>query len=139
MWGILADAISRVLPEQRDILHLSWALADPNRLEHLMASAGFRDIHVKREKREDIIESFDNYWAPIENGYRIYTAGIFRAQRTGSPLGARGSEGATFAVRVERAATDECRDADRQRASLDERFQTVVTTGASRWLTAHKV
>jgi SAM-dependent methyltransferase len=68
MWGILADAISRVLPEQRDILHLSWALADPKRLEHLMASAGFRDIYVKREKREDIIESFDDYWAPVEAG-----------------------------------------------------------------------
>jgi SAM-dependent methyltransferase len=68
MWGILADAISRVLPEQRDILHPSWALADPKRLERLLASVGFRDIRVKREKREDIIECFDDYWAPIEAG-----------------------------------------------------------------------
>lgn len=68
MWGILADAVSRFLPEQRDILHLSWALADPKRLERLLASAGFRDIRLKREKREDIIESFDDYWAPIEAG-----------------------------------------------------------------------
>jgi hypothetical protein len=67
MWGILADSVSRFL-EQRNILHLSWALADPTRLEHLLASAGFRDIRVKREKREDIVESFDDYWAPIEVG-----------------------------------------------------------------------
>jgi hypothetical protein len=65
---ILADAVSRSLPEQRDILHLSWALADPKRLERLLASVGFRVIRVKREKREDIIESFDDYWAPIEAG-----------------------------------------------------------------------
>jgi ubiquinone/menaquinone biosynthesis C-methylase UbiE len=68
IWGILADVLSRFLPEQRDIIHLSFALADPNRLESLFAKAGFRDIRVEREKREDIVESFDNYWEPIEAG-----------------------------------------------------------------------
>lgn len=68
MWGILADAVSRFLPEQRNIIHLSWALADSKRLEHLLASAGFRDIRVEREKREDVVESFDEYWNPIEAG-----------------------------------------------------------------------
>ena len=68
MWGILADAISRFLPEQRNTLHLSWSLADPKRLEHLLASAGFRDIRVERQKREDVMESFENYWEPIEAG-----------------------------------------------------------------------
>jgi ubiquinone/menaquinone biosynthesis C-methylase UbiE len=68
MWGILADAISRFLPEQRNILYLSLALADPKRLELLLASAGFRDIRVERKKREDVIESFDDYWEPIEAG-----------------------------------------------------------------------
>jgi ubiquinone/menaquinone biosynthesis C-methylase UbiE len=68
MWGILADALSGFLPEQRDIIYLSFALADPNRLEGMFADAGFRDIQVEREKREDVVESFDDYWNPIEAG-----------------------------------------------------------------------
>jgi ubiquinone/menaquinone biosynthesis C-methylase UbiE len=68
MWGILADVLSRFLPEQRDIIHLSFALADLNRLESLFANAGFSDIRVERERREDVVESFDDYWNPIEAG-----------------------------------------------------------------------
>ena len=68
MWGILADVLSRFLPKQRDLIHLSFALADPNRLESLFAKAGFRDIRVERENREDVVESFDDYWNPIEAG-----------------------------------------------------------------------
>ncbi len=68
MWGILADALSRFIPEQRNILHLSFALADPKRLEDMLADAGFRDIRVEQEKREDVVESFDDYWNPIEAG-----------------------------------------------------------------------
>lgn len=68
MAGILADVISRFLPQQRQILYLSFALSDPKRLEHLLAGAGFRDIRVERETREYILESFDDYWAPIEAG-----------------------------------------------------------------------
>jgi ubiquinone/menaquinone biosynthesis C-methylase UbiE len=68
MWGILADVLSRFLPEQRDIIYLSFALADPNRLEGMLADAGFRDIRVEREKREDVVERFDDYWNPIEAG-----------------------------------------------------------------------
>ena len=68
MAGILADAISRFLPEQRNIVYLSFALADPKRLEDLLDSAGFQDIRVEREIGEYIIESFDDYWAPIEAG-----------------------------------------------------------------------
>jgi hypothetical protein len=34
----------------------------------MLADAGFRDIHVKQEKREDVVESFDDYWNPIEAG-----------------------------------------------------------------------
>jgi hypothetical protein len=37
-------------------------------MEDLLASAGFRDVRVGREIREYIIESFDDYWAPIEAG-----------------------------------------------------------------------
>ena len=68
MWGVLADTLSRHLPDQRDALHLGFALADPERLEHLFKMAGFRDVRVKRETRQGTIESFDAYWAPIEAG-----------------------------------------------------------------------
>ena len=68
MWGILADAISRFLPGLRNILYLSFSLGDPTRLEGLLAGAGFSDIRIDRETREDITASFDEYWAPIEAG-----------------------------------------------------------------------
>ena len=68
MWGILADVLGRYLPEQRDTFQLSFALADPDRLESLFAGAGFRDIHVVREIREGTIDSIADYWAPIETG-----------------------------------------------------------------------
>jgi ubiquinone/menaquinone biosynthesis C-methylase UbiE len=68
MWGILADVLSRFIPEQRHVINLSFALADPKRLAILLADAGFRDIRVGREKREDVVESFDDYWSPIEAG-----------------------------------------------------------------------
>jgi len=48
--------------------YLSFSLSDPTRLEGLLTDAGFRDIRVGRETREDITESFDDYWAPIEAG-----------------------------------------------------------------------
>jgi ubiquinone/menaquinone biosynthesis C-methylase UbiE len=68
MWGVLAEALSRQLPEQRDALHLTFALADTERLAHLLRMAGFRDVRVTRETRQGTIASFDDYWAPIEAG-----------------------------------------------------------------------
>jgi ubiquinone/menaquinone biosynthesis C-methylase UbiE len=68
MWGVLADALSSHLPDQREALHLSFALADTDRLEHLLRMAGFRDVLVKREMRQGSIDSFADYWAPIEAG-----------------------------------------------------------------------
>jgi hypothetical protein len=68
MWGVVADVLSRFVPEQRDLLYLSFALADSNRLEHMLANVGFRDFRVERVKREDTIGSFDEYWDPIEAG-----------------------------------------------------------------------
>jgi hypothetical protein len=56
------------LPAQQEVLHLSFALADAGRLERLLAMAGFREISVTRETREGSFESFDDYWAPIEEG-----------------------------------------------------------------------
>jgi len=66
MWGVLADVLSDHLPEQRDVLHLSFALADARHLEELFAAAGFHEIGVARHARETRFESFDDYWAPIE-------------------------------------------------------------------------
>jgi len=69
MWGILRDALDRFLTqEQRDVLALSWSLADPRRLERLFGDAGFQDIGVERVRRSRSIDSFDDYWAPIEEG-----------------------------------------------------------------------
>jgi hypothetical protein len=68
MWSVLAETLSRFLPERRNVLYLSWALADQVRLEKLFADANFRDIRVDRETRADIMESFDEYWEPIETG-----------------------------------------------------------------------
>jgi hypothetical protein len=48
MFGVLADVLSRFVPEQCDLLHLSFALADANRLKHMFASAGFREVRVER-------------------------------------------------------------------------------------------
>jgi ubiquinone/menaquinone biosynthesis C-methylase UbiE len=70
MWGVLADILSGYLPDQREVLHLSFALADAGRLEWLMATAGFRDISVKREARAHSFASFDDYWIPLEEGAR---------------------------------------------------------------------
>jgi ubiquinone/menaquinone biosynthesis C-methylase UbiE len=69
MWGILADAVSRYVPDSlRRTLYLSFSLADPARLEALLAGVGFRDIRIEREEREAVTENFDEYWEPIEAG-----------------------------------------------------------------------
>jgi ubiquinone/menaquinone biosynthesis C-methylase UbiE len=66
MWGALSDTLSYYFPDQRDALHLTFALADAERLEHMFATAGFSDVLVKRETRRGVIDSFDDYWATIE-------------------------------------------------------------------------
>jgi hypothetical protein len=43
-------------------------LADADRLGHMLANSGFREVRVERVQREDTIGSFDEYWAPIEAG-----------------------------------------------------------------------
>jgi len=68
MWGNLADVLSGFLPELRDILFLSFALHDPNRLEAMLLGAGFGDVRVERTTRGDSFESFAEYWEPIEAG-----------------------------------------------------------------------
>jgi SAM-dependent methyltransferase len=68
MWGELAGVLGRFLPELRNVLFLSFALHDPNRLEAMLVGAGFRDVRVERTTRDDSFESFADYWAPIEAG-----------------------------------------------------------------------
>jgi ubiquinone/menaquinone biosynthesis C-methylase UbiE len=69
MWGHLCDALNSFLTqEQRDVLAMSWSLADRERLEVLFAGAGFQDIHVEPVRREGTINGFEDYWAPIEEG-----------------------------------------------------------------------
>ena len=68
MWGHLADVLSRFLPALREVLFLSFALHDPNRLEAMLLGAGFRDVRVARAIREGGFESFADYWQPIEAG-----------------------------------------------------------------------
>jgi hypothetical protein len=68
MWGNLADVLSRFLPELRNVLFLSFALHDPDRLEAMLVGAGFRDVRVECTTRDDSFESFEDYWQPIEAG-----------------------------------------------------------------------
>ena len=68
MWGNLAEVLSRFLPELHNVLFLSFAMHDPNRLEAMLVGAGFRDVRVVRTSRDDSFESFADYWEPIEAG-----------------------------------------------------------------------
>src|SRR5215831_10868879 len=68
MWGPLACALGRQLPDQRDAFQLSFLLGDTRRLEQMFVAAGFRDVSVDRETRDGIIGSFDEYWDAIEAG-----------------------------------------------------------------------
>ena len=68
MWGALAEALSRYLPDQQEAFHLGFALADGRRLEHMFMATGFRDVRVTAETRHGTIASFDDYWAAVEAG-----------------------------------------------------------------------
>ena len=68
MWGVLAEILGRYLPDQQNVLNLSFALADAERLERLMAGAGFQEIRVERRTHSGSYESFEDYWSHIEDG-----------------------------------------------------------------------
>jgi SAM-dependent methyltransferase len=68
MWGPLACALGRQLPDQRNAFQLSFSLGDARRLEQLFVAAGFHDVRVERETRDGVIGSFDEYWDAIEAG-----------------------------------------------------------------------
>ena len=66
--GVLGAALARYFPTQRELLHLTFALAEADRLQSMFDSAGFRDVWIERLRREDTIGSFEEYWDPIEAG-----------------------------------------------------------------------
>jgi ubiquinone/menaquinone biosynthesis C-methylase UbiE len=67
-YGLLADALSRHLPQERAILYQPSALADADRLHGLLTEAGFHDVTVMAERRSLAFESFDDYWDGVEAG-----------------------------------------------------------------------
>lgn len=66
--GVLADALVRQLPADRESLYLAFSLADPGRLEALLVGGGFREVSVTTERRELHFDSFEDYWSPVEAG-----------------------------------------------------------------------
>lgn len=68
MWGFLAEAIARRLPDKRDMLMASFALADAKRLEKLFTGADFVNVSVRCETRGGTMKSLDEYWNPILAG-----------------------------------------------------------------------
>jgi ubiquinone/menaquinone biosynthesis C-methylase UbiE len=68
LWGILAEVLGRLLPEQRHVVQLSFSLADKARLEQLFAASGFDGVRVERQQREGVLTSFDEYWKSLAAG-----------------------------------------------------------------------
>jgi ubiquinone/menaquinone biosynthesis C-methylase UbiE len=68
LWGILAELLGQLLPEQRNVVQLSFSLADKTRVEQLFAAAGFDDVRVERQEREGVLTSFDEYWKSLTAG-----------------------------------------------------------------------
>lgn len=67
-FGMLADALSRYFPDQRQLLYAPGVLANPAHLQQLLTGAGFRDVSVELETRELAFDSFAQYWSGIEAG-----------------------------------------------------------------------
>jgi ubiquinone/menaquinone biosynthesis C-methylase UbiE len=68
MWGVLAGALGRLLPDRREMLHLTFSMSDPDRLEQMLGAAGFRDVRVVPEIQHGSFASLDEFWASIEAG-----------------------------------------------------------------------
>ena len=66
--GLVAVALGRRMPTERDELLLPFALANPAEVESILLKAGFRNVRVTREVREARFESFDDFWTPYEQG-----------------------------------------------------------------------
>ena len=66
--GMLADALSRRFPAQREAIYSPTSLGDPARLDRLLGDAGFQDVSIVAETREIAFASFDEYWGGVEAG-----------------------------------------------------------------------
>ena len=66
--GIVAEALAKELPADRDELLRPFALADPRVVEDLLVTAGFRDVHITREVRQASFVSVEDFWEPIQAG-----------------------------------------------------------------------
>jgi ubiquinone/menaquinone biosynthesis C-methylase UbiE len=66
--GIVAEALAKELPADRDELLRPFALADPRVVEDLLAKAGFSGVRTKREVRQARFVSVEDFWEPIEAG-----------------------------------------------------------------------
>lgn len=119
MWGVLADVLSRFVPEQRDLLYLVFALADANRLEHMLATAGFSDVRVERVQREDTIGSFDEYWDPIYAGMGTMSQVYVALPEIDRRAVREKVKSRLSPLEFERTSYNEHRDVDRGRASMN--------------------
>lgn len=84
VWGALASALGAALPRDRDLLMLSFALADATALRALFEAAGFADIRVVTERRVAVFASIGDYWRAVENA-----AGMLPQAYRGLPEPAR--------------------------------------------------
>lgn len=66
--GIVAEALAKELPADRDELLRPFAPADPHVVEDLLVKAGFRDVHITREVRQASFVSVEDFWEPIQAG-----------------------------------------------------------------------
>jgi ubiquinone/menaquinone biosynthesis C-methylase UbiE len=66
--SILPAVVSRYVPAQRDKMLLGTLLGDRDRLQDLVAGAGFRDVSVTAETQPIAFTSFEEYWEPIAAG-----------------------------------------------------------------------
>ena len=65
---IVAEALSREMPADRDELLRPFALADPREVEDALSKAGFQNVSITRQVRQARFVSFADFWEPIEAG-----------------------------------------------------------------------
>ena len=68
IWGFLADAIARCLPQMRDVVLTSFALADDKKVQDLFRGAGFTNIGLTCESRVGSMKSLNEYWESVQAG-----------------------------------------------------------------------
>jgi ubiquinone/menaquinone biosynthesis C-methylase UbiE len=67
-YGPVLEALGRRAARPRELLRRLCSLGEPDRIAELLASAGFREVHVARVPHEVRWASFAEYWSAIEAG-----------------------------------------------------------------------